>query len=79
MCSISASYLERASCLAPFGYCGFVGTQKDLEWRSGDVFRWVADKKLTLRIEHAYKLADATQAHRDLQGRKTTGKLMLLV
>lgn len=54
-------------------------TRKELEWRSGDVFRWIAEKKLTLRIEHTYRLADAAQAHRDLEGRKTTGKLMLLV
>lgn len=50
-----------------------------LEWRSGDVFRWIAERKLTLRIEHTYRLAEAAQAHRDLEGRKTTGKLMLLV
>jgi NADPH:quinone reductase len=56
-----------------------VRTQKDLEWRSGDVYRWIAEKKLTLRIEHKYRLGEAAQAHRDLQGRKTTGKLMLLV
>jgi NADPH2:quinone reductase len=54
-------------------------TRKDLEWRSGDVFRWIAEKKLTLRIEHTYRLAEAAQAHRDLELRKTTGKLMLLV
>jgi NADPH:quinone reductase len=50
-----------------------VGTQKDLEWRSGDVFRWIAEKKLTLRTEHTYRLGEAAQAHLDLQGRKTTG------
>ncbi len=34
--------------------------------------------KLKLRIEHIYKLADAQQAQRDLEGRKTTGKLILV-
>jgi NADPH2:quinone reductase len=52
---------------------------EELKWRSGDLFRWLAEKKLTLRVEHVYKLADAAQAHRDLEGRKTTGKLVLLV
>ena len=45
---------------------------------SRDVFRWIREKKLVLRVEHTYMLADAAQAHRDLEGRKTTGKLILL-
>ena len=56
-----------------------VATREDLLWRSGDVFRWIAEKKLVLRVEHTYPLADAAKAHRDLEGRKTTGKLVLLV
>jgi NADPH2:quinone reductase len=52
---------------------------EELKRRSGDLFRWIAEKKLALRVEHVYKLADAAQAHRDLEGRKTTGKLVLLV
>jgi len=38
----------------------------------------IAQGKLNLRIEHTYSLADAAQAHRDLEGRKTTGKLLLI-
>jgi len=53
--------------------------REELDWRSGDVLRWIAEKKLALRVEHVYKLADAAQAHRDLEGRKTTGKLVLIV
>jgi NADPH2:quinone reductase len=52
---------------------------EEIKWRSGDLFRWLAEKKLALRVEHVYKLADAAQAHRDLEGRKTTGKLVLMV
>lgn len=51
----------------------------ELPWRSGDLFRWMAEGKLKLRTEHVYTLADAAQAHRDLEGRKTTGKLILMV
>jgi NADPH2:quinone reductase len=43
------------------------------------VFQWIAEKDLVLRVEHTYKLADAAQAHRDLEGRETTGKLVLVV
>jgi len=53
-------------------------TRDELEWRAGDVLRWIAEKKLTLKIDHVYPLADAAQAHRDLEGRKTTGKLVLI-
>ena len=38
----------------------------------------IRDGKLKLRIEHVYPLAEAQQAHRDLEARKTTGKLLLL-
>jgi len=40
---------------------------------------WVANGSLKLRIEHSYPLADVAQAHRDLEGRKTTGKLLIEV
>ena len=57
----------------------YAATRDELLWRSGDLFRWIGEGKLKLRIEHKYPLADAAQAHRDLEGRKTTGKLLLLV
>ncbi len=56
----------------------YVTTRADLEWRAGDVFRAIADGTLRLRIEHTYTLKDAAQAHRDLESRSTTGKLLLL-
>jgi NADPH2:quinone reductase len=56
-----------------------VATRDELLWRSGDVFRWIAEEKLTLKVDFVYPLADAAQAHRDLEGRKTSGKLILLV
>jgi len=57
----------------------YLQTPEELAWRSGDVLRWIAEKKLVLRVEHVYTLADAVQAHKDLEGRKTTGKLVLMV
>ncbi len=50
----------------------------ELLWRAGDVLRWIAEGKLRVRIERAYPLADAAAAHRDLEGRKTAGKLLLI-
>jgi NADPH2:quinone reductase len=56
----------------------YIATRDELMARSGAVFSMMAAGKLKLRIEHTYPLADAQQAHRDLEGRKTTGKLLLI-
>ena len=49
----------------------------ELSQRSGDLFSWIASGKLKLRVESVYSLADAAEAHRQLEGRKTTGKVVL--
>lgn len=56
----------------------YVATREDLEMRAGAVFSMIAAGKLKLRIAHTYPLKDAAQAHRDLEARRTTGKLLLL-
>jgi len=53
-------------------------TRGELLWRAGDVPGWVASGELKLRVDRAYPLADAPEAHRDLEARKTAGKLLLL-
>jgi NADPH:quinone reductase len=53
-------------------------TRDELLWRAGDVLGWVASGDLKLRVDHAYPLAEAAEAHRDLESRKTSGKLLLL-
>ncbi len=49
----------------------------ELEQRSSDVLGMIVSGDLKLRIHKVYRLAEAAQAHRDLEGRKTTGKLLL--
>ncbi len=56
----------------------FTATREELLARAGAVFAMIASGKLKLRIAHTYPLTEAQQAHRDLEGRKTTGKLLLL-
>ena len=56
----------------------YIATREELERRATDVLGMVATGKLKLRIEHVYKLQDAQQAHRDLEARKTSGKLLLI-
>lgn len=55
----------------------YVRTRADLETRATEVLNQVVHGTLKLRTEHTYALADAAQAHRDIEGRKTTGKLLL--
>ena len=53
-------------------------TRDELLQRAGDVLGWVREGLLKVRVHREYPLADAAQAHRDLESRKTTGKLLLL-
>jgi NADPH2:quinone reductase len=55
----------------------YTATREELEWRANDVLQSIARGELKLRIHKVYPLAEAAQAHRDLEGRKTTGKLLL--
>ncbi|QXV58176.1 quinone oxidoreductase [Amycolatopsis sp. TNS106] len=56
----------------------YVLTREELEWRVNELFAAVQDGSLNIRIGGRYPLADARQAHEDLQGRRTTGKLLLI-
>jgi NADPH2:quinone reductase len=55
----------------------YLASREDLEWRSGEVFTWIKDGALKLRLEHFYPLAEAKAAHEALEGRQTTGKVIL--
>jgi NADPH2:quinone reductase len=56
----------------------YIATREELMARSGAVFGMIAAGKLKLRIAHTYPLAEVQQAHRDLEARRTTGKLLLI-
>ncbi len=55
-----------------------IATRDELLERSADVLGWVRDGSLKLRVEHQFPLAEAAAAHRALEGRKTTGKILLI-
>lgn len=56
----------------------YIADRASLEKRSGDVLEWIASGKLKLRIEFTFPLANVAEAHRSLEGRKTTGKVLLM-
>jgi NADPH2:quinone reductase len=57
----------------------YVADRKELLWRAGNVLEWIESGKLKLRIDRTYPLADAASAHRDLESRRTAGKLVLTI
>ncbi|PYN98686.1 MAG: NADPH:quinone reductase [Candidatus Rokuibacteriota bacterium] len=56
----------------------YISTREDLQWRAGELLGWIRDGKLRLRTEFEYPMKDAAEAHRALEGRKTTGKVLLI-
>lgn len=56
----------------------YIATREELDQRATDVLNMISDGRVKLRIEHTYPLEQAQQAHRDLEGRRTTGKLLLI-
>jgi NADPH:quinone reductase len=56
----------------------YIATREELEQRSDDVLQMIVRGDLKLRIHKTYPLSEAQQAHRDLEGRKTSGKLLLI-
>ena len=55
----------------------YVQTHDELAWRAGEVLSWVADGSLSLRIDREVPLVHVAEAHRALEGRRTTGKVLL--
>ena len=56
----------------------YAATRDELLWRAGEVFDWIGAGRLKLRIDRTFPLAEAAEAHRQLEGRKTTGKVLLI-
>jgi NADPH2:quinone reductase len=56
----------------------YMATRDELLRRAGDLFRWIANGELKLKIDKVLPLAEAAEAHRLLESRKTTGKLLLI-
>jgi NADPH2:quinone reductase len=55
----------------------YLSDPQELHWRASDLFKWIEQGKLKVQIHKVYRLEDAAEAHRDLESRKTTGKLLL--
>jgi NADPH:quinone reductase len=56
----------------------YTATRDELLWRAGELLEWAAKGELEVRVGAEYPLAEAAEAHRALEGRRTTGKVLLL-
>ena len=56
----------------------FIQTREELQWRASEVFDAMLSGDLTMTLGGSYPLSEAAQAHRDLEGRKSSGKLILI-
>ena len=57
----------------------YIVTREELLWRAGDVLGWIRDKRLTVRIDREFPLSEAAAAHRALESRATSGKVILVI
>jgi NADPH2:quinone reductase len=55
-----------------------VASHADVDWRAGDLFRWIEARNLAVKIGKRFALADAAEAHRVLESRRTFGKILLI-
>ena len=60
------------------GLVDYIATREELLARAADLFAWIGDGSLSVRIGGRYPLAEACRAHEDLASRRTTGKLLIL-
>jgi NADPH2:quinone reductase len=56
----------------------YIADRAELLWRAGDLFKWIAAGKLDVHIDKAFPLAEAAAAHRYLESRQSSGKLLLI-
>ena len=56
----------------------YLKDREELNWRTGDLFEWIKKDRLSIRIHEKIPLKNARKAHEDLEGRKTSGKLLLI-
>jgi NADPH2:quinone reductase len=57
----------------------YAASREEIQWRTGDLFGWVASGQLKLKHDFVFPMKEAAQAHRELEARRTTGKVLLQV
>ena len=71
--SVETVPITRAPSLAHY-----TATREELAWRAGEILGWIRNGALKIRIGAEFPLRHAAEAHRQLEGRKTVGKVLLI-
>jgi len=56
---------------------GYIATREEFETHTAELFRLIVEDNINVHVHETYPLEDVARAHNDLEGRKTTGKLLL--
>jgi NADPH2:quinone reductase len=56
----------------------YIATPEELAWRAGDLFAWIAAGELSVRVDREFPLENVADAHRAIEGRQTTGKVLIV-
>ena len=56
----------------------YTATREELQWRAGDILKWVSEGSLKVRVDREYTLREAAKAHVALETRQTAGKVLLI-
>jgi len=56
----------------------YIASREEMMSRTNDLFTWIAEGKLDVRVDRDFSLADASEAHRYMEGRKTKGKILVV-
>ncbi len=75
---VAPTGLRASSFLTRPSLADHTADREELEWRAGEVLGWVASGEIKVWIGGEFALSEATEAHRQLEGRQTTGKLLLI-
>jgi NADPH2:quinone reductase len=59
------------------GLAHYTATREELMWRAGDIFRWISENSLKIRIDQVFTLQEAARAHQALEARQTAGKVLI--
>lgn len=59
------------------GLAHYTANRDELMWRAGDLFQWISEKSLNIRVDRTYSLKAAAQAHQALESRQTAGKVLI--
>jgi NADPH:quinone reductase len=59
------------------GLAHYTATREELLWRTGDIFKWISDCSLKIRVDRSFPLKEAALAHQALEARQTAGKVLI--